>query len=267
MSTHDSAVPMDAIQFLANSANAVQVFEALADGPATSRDLVERTEASRSTVMRVLGRGESRGWVYSEGSRYDITELGRTMIDEFVEYRETVRGIQRLGPAIEALPEPARALDFRHLRDADITRRTDDRPFACFDRGLHLIREAETCRWLVSIAPLEYMRGIRDGVEGGEVTAGGVISSEVAETLREDPERAEPWHAFADRVWVYDGHVPLSLEIVDETVLVWLCPTDRWDGGGLLETDHPAVQSWAESLYEEYRRGAEPLDPTTLAGY
>jgi predicted transcriptional regulator len=110
------------------------------------------------------------------------------------------------------------------------------------------------------------MRGVRDGVEEREVTAGGIISTEIAETLREDPERAEPWHAFADRVWVYDGHVPLSMEIIDETVLVWLCPTDRWEGGGLLETDHPAVQSWAESLYEEYLREADPLDPTTLAG-
>jgi predicted transcriptional regulator len=260
---------MDAIQFFANSTNAVQVFEALAEGSATSSGLEERTNASRSTVLRILDRGESRGWVYSEGSRYEVTELGRKMIEEFTRYRETVQGVQRLGRAIEALPEPAHSLDFRHLRDADLTLQTDDQPFARFDRGLYLIREADTCRWLASVAPLEYMRGVRDGVEERGVTAGGVISAELAETLREDPERAEPWYAFADQVWVYDGHVPLSMELVDDTVLVWMTPTDedRWDGAALLESDHPAVRSWAESLYEEYRRGADPLDPATLARY
>jgi predicted transcriptional regulator len=258
---------MDAIRFLSNSENSVRVFERLAEAPTTSKDLAERTGASRSTVLRILDRGDSRGWVGSEGSQYEITNLGRAMIEEFIRYRETVRGIQHIGEAVEGLPEPARSLDFRHLRDARVTFRTEDNPFARFDRGLSLIREADTCRWLSSAAPLEYVNVVVDCVEQRGLTVEGVIGADLAETLRDDPERAEPWRAVADRVWVYDGHVPVSVEIVDETVLVWLTPKrdDRWDGAALLESDHPAVRSWAESLYDEYRREAARLDPAVLA--
>jgi predicted transcriptional regulator len=33
---------------------------------------------------------------------------------------------------------------------------------------------------------------------------------------------------------------------------------------GVLESEHPAVVSWAESLYEEYRDEARRLDPGVL---
>lgn len=269
MSTHQSSLVADAIRFLADSENTVRVFEVLADGPTTSRELAERTGASRSTVLRILDRGDAKGWVSSEGSRYAITGVGRAMIEEFVAYRERVEGVMHLGEAFDVLPDPAHSLDYRHLRDAEVTFRTETNPFARFDRGLVLIREADTCRWISDVAPLEYANVVRDCVEERGLTVEGVIGPDLAEALRSDPERAEPWHAVADRVRVYDGHLPVSLELVDETVLVWLTPTrdDRWDGAALLESDHPAVRSWAESLYEEYQHEAEPLDPATLAGY
>lgn len=256
----------DAIRFLSNSEHSVRVFERLAEGPATSKELAEQTGASRSTVLRILDRGDSRGWVTSEGSRYEITGVGRAMVREFVAYRETVEGIQHLGRAFDVLPDSAHELDYRHLRDAEVTFRTEDNPFARFDRGLSLIRDADVCRWVSSAAPLEYVNVVVDCVEQQGLTVEGVVGADLVETLRDDPERAEPWHAVADRVWVYDGPVPVSIELVDETVVLWLTPTrdDRWEGAALLESDHPAVQSWAESLYESYREEAEPLDPTTL---
>lgn len=266
MSTRQSPSVADAIRFLADSENTVRVFEVLAEGPTTSKELAERTGASRSTVLRILDRGDAQGWVSYEGSRYAITGVGRAMVEEFVAYRERVEGVMHLEEAFDVLPDPAHSLDYRHLRDAEVTFRTEDNPFARFDRGLSLIREADVCRWISSAAPLEYVNVVVDCVEKQGLTVEGVVGADLVETLRDDPERAEPWHAVADRVWVYDGPVSVSLELVDETVLLWLTPTrdDRWEGAALLESDHPAVQSWAESLYEEYREEAEPLDPTAL---
>lgn len=60
MSRHGMERALDAVQVFANSAHAVQVFEELTDGPTTSRDLAEQTGAARSTVARILDRGESR---------------------------------------------------------------------------------------------------------------------------------------------------------------------------------------------------------------
>jgi DNA-binding IclR family transcriptional regulator len=67
---------LEVIQFFANSANSVRVFEALADGATTSSTLAERTGASRSPVARILDRGDSRDWIDSEGSRYELTHMG-----------------------------------------------------------------------------------------------------------------------------------------------------------------------------------------------
>jgi len=58
------------------------------------------------------------------------------------------------------------------------------------------------------------------------------------------------------------------MHVVDGTALIWLCDEDS-DGKdvivkGLLESDHRAVVSWAESLYEEYRSEAEPMDSGML---
>jgi hypothetical protein len=57
------------------------------------------------------------------------------------------------------------------------------------------------------------------------------------------------------------------MHIIDETVVLWLGRVDgnQWEGRGLLESENPAVVSWAESLYGDYRAEAEPLDPARLA--
>jgi predicted transcriptional regulator len=92
---------LEDIQFLANSANRVRVLDSLAIEPATRRELQDSTGVPRSTTARVLDEAEDRGWVASEGSHYEITPLGEVMVAEFSAYRETTKGIQHLGKAID----------------------------------------------------------------------------------------------------------------------------------------------------------------------
>ena len=258
---------LEAIQFFANSANSVRVFEALANGVTTSSTLAEHTGASRSTVARILTEGESRGWVESEGSRYELTYMGELMIEEFHTYLETVKGAQQLKDVINYLPEPARELDIRHLRDAKITTPSEEWPQAHFNRALELYRTSETYRGLTQVAPEMIVQTLADVVERGQLELEGVIEAEFIEELVDNPEQAAPWHAFADQVWLYDGHIPVNMHLIDGRVVLWIdrAGGNRVRGGeGLLESEHPAVVSWAESLYREYKSEAEPLDPTRL---
>jgi len=266
MTTDDMESALAAIQFFANSANSIRVFEALVDGVTTSSTLAERTGASRSTVARILDEGESRGWVESEGSRYELTYMGQLMIEEFRAYRQTVQGIQQLGEVVNYLPEPAQELDIRHFRDADITVPTEDWPGAHFNRALELYRNGDTYRGLTQNAPNIIVRTLADLVDQGRLELEGIIEAEFVEDLVDDPERAAPWHTFADQVWLYDGHIPFGMHIIDEMVVLWLgyIEDNQWVGPGLLETENPAVREWAESLYEEYRADAEPLNPEIL---
>jgi predicted transcriptional regulator len=255
---------LDALQLFANSAHSVRVFELLAEGPTTSSTLAECTGASRSTVARILNEGESRDWIASEGSRYELTYLGESIFEEFHALLRSVEGIRRLGAAVNHLPAPARDLEIRHLLDAEITRRTPDRPGAHVERALELYRTATTYRGLTRIAPDLIVRTLAEEVERGGLDVSGVIEASFVETLLGDPGRVAPWRAFADQVWVYDGSIPLDVHLLDGTVVLWLrAPADE-EAYGLLECDHPAVVGWAESLYREYRAGSEPLDPARL---
>jgi len=266
MPTDDMEPALEAIQFFANSANSVLVFGALTDGVTTSSTLADRTGASRSTIARILDEGESRGWVESEGSRYELTYMGELMIEEFRTHLETIEGAQQLGSVINDLPEPARELDIRPLRDAKITTPSSEWPGAHYNRALELYRTGDTYRGLTQVAPEMIVQTLAEQVEQGELELEGVIGAAFTEELVDDPERAAPWHAFADRVWVYDGNIPVNMHLIDERVVLWLdrAGGDRACGQGLLESEHPAVVSWAESLYGEYKSEAEPLDPTRL---
>jgi predicted transcriptional regulator len=259
---------LEEIGFLANSASRVRVLDALDGDPASRRELQEETGVPRSTAARVLDDAEDRGWVDSEGSRYRLTSAGEARVSAFRDYVATTEGMRHLGEAIEWLPEPAHSLDYRHLRDARLTTPTQANPTAHFDRGMELLRTAEAYRGLTQNSLPEYMRALRERVVRGELDFQGVIERGFVDVLRADPDRAALWHDTADRMWLYDGHVPLNMHVVDETALIWLCDEDS-DGEdvivkGLLESDNPAVVSWAESLYEEYRSESEPMDAGML---
>jgi predicted transcriptional regulator len=166
------------------------------------------------------------------------------------------------------LPDPVRTLDFRRFRDAEITTPTKDNPTAAFDRAMELIRSADEYRGLTQNSLPEYMKTICDRVVSGQLDFQGVIEANFIEVLRTDPDRAARWHDIAHGMWLYDGHVPINMHIVDETALIWLCAEDESGEDvvikGVLESEHPAVVSWAESLYEKYRDEGEPLDPEIL---
>lgn len=259
---------LEDIRFLANSENRVRVLDSLANGSASRRELQDETGVARSTAARVLDEAETRGWVDSNGSRYRTTPEGEAMVSAFRTHMETVNGIRHLGKAVGWLPEPVHTLDFRYFRDADITTPSEDNPTAAFDRGMELVRSADEYRGLTQNSLPEYMKTICNRVDQDELDFQGVIEADFTEVLRGDSDRAARWSKIAQRVWLYDGRVPINMHIIDGTTLIWLCDENQAGDDvivkGLLESDHPAVVSWAESLYEEYRAEANPLSPSIL---
>ena len=259
---------LDEIQVFANSANVVRVFEALAGGTTTNRALSERTGAARSTVGRILDKGESRGWIESEGSRYELTELGTVMIEEFRGYLRTIEGIQHLDEDFQYLPEPAHELDYRHFLDATIVKPTPVHPSAPFDRMEDLIRTGDRFPRTISqtVTP-RHQQVTWDLWAEGKQAGEGVLGAGFLETLRNDPERAEPWYEWAEReiFWIHEDP-PITVLFSDEVVLIGMGEEREGEvyATGVLESENPAVLSWAESLFEEYRAEADPLTPEML---
>jgi predicted transcriptional regulator len=260
--------PLDAIAFLVRSENRVRVLRTIAAEPRTRQRLREDLSMSRTTLGRVLNEFEGRDWIRPTGDGYATTPAADAILAKLVPLLETMEGIHNLNEAIEWLPPPAHALDFRHFRDAVVTTATPDNPAAPFDRGLALIRDADAYRGLTSTAIPSYVQVLRQRLVRGELDVGGVIEASFLETLRTNPERADPWYDFADAeaTWVYDGPVPINMHVLDDVALIWLGKHDENDLEvyGLLESENPSVLSWAESLYEEYRSEADPLDVAML---
>lgn len=249
---------LEAVQFLANSANRVQVLTALIDGEATRRDLEEEVEGSRSTVARILDEAQEREWVDSEGTRYWLTPLGELMVTDFRSYLATVEGYQQLGELVNHLPPPLFSLDSRHYRDADIVKRTADNPGAPFTRALKIFRQATEYRGLNSTALPDHVKVLRERAEQGRLDFEQVLEKAFVETIRANPERSAEWKVLSDRVWLYDGIVPINVHIVDGVVVIWL-GENRNEVEGLFVSENSSVVSWAESLYEEYLSESKPL--------
>lgn len=269
--TPDTLEPtLDAMQVFVNSPHSVRVFETLTDGATTSRTLVEQTGASRSTVARILDEGESRGWIDSEGSQYKLTHLGEVMIEEFRAYRQTIEGVQRLGDAIYWLPPPAQSLDFCHFRDVDIITAVPTNPAKPFDYVAELLLAATKKRSLATTAVPRFAELAYNQSEAGELDSELVIEASWFDALDENPGQVPLWRARAERdgVWVYEGEVPVNLELYDDTVVIWLGEEQEKEEElvvrGVLVTEVPDVVSWAASLYEDYRAEAVPLDPAML---
>lgn len=261
--------PLDGIAFLARSENRVRVLRTIARKNRTRHELREKLEISRTTLGRVLNEFESRGLIRPTEQGYTTTAAADATLRKFVPLLETMEGVYNLGEAIDWLPPPACSLDFRHFRDADITVSTPDNPAEPFDRGLELIHSADRYRGLTSTAIPSYVDALRDGLVRDRLDFEGVIKADFLDTLRPDPERAEPWYDFAEAeaTWVYDGRVPINMHIVDEIVLIWLGERDEdaLEVYGLLESKNPPVLSWAESLYADYRAEADPLEAVMLS--
>lgn len=260
--------PLEALRFFTNSAHSVRVFEALADGVTTGSALTERTGASRSTVSRILDEGDSRGWIDSEGSQYELTTEGRVMIEEVRGCLQAVEGIQHLGEALDWLPVPARSLDYTCFRDADLITGLASNPTEPFDHVSEQIRGATEIRTLAWTGVPRLTKLINERSVAGQLECEAVMQAGFFDTLAERSEGVPHWRAPAERseVWRYDGEIPISLHIIDEAVVIWLAEQrgEELVVRGALVTENSVVLSWAESLYQEYRAAAELLDPTTL---
>lgn len=251
--------PLETVAYLAASENRVQVLSTLSDGPSTRRELQAATSGSRSTIARILGETQDRGWVAAAGDDYVLTPLGKAVVTDFQAYLESVEGVHHLGDRVNHFPPPLRTVDFADLRDAEVTEAEPDNPAAPFTRALDLFEAATTYRGLNHTSLPDHVAVLRERTLAGDLEFEQVLERSFVDTIRADPQRHERWLPLTNRVHVYDGVVPINLHLVDGTVVVWL-GRDRGDVVGLLESENRAILDWAESEFADYRDAAEPLD-------
>ena len=257
---------LDDIEFLARSANRVDVLRLVADRPYTRAELAEATDASQPTLGRILRDFEERKWTRHHSKGYSATPTGRLVaegVGELYDSLETEHTLRELG---QWLPTDALDFDLRRLQDATVTVPTQTRPGAPVSRVIDLVEAAEHVSVLSHAFNDRTLDAVADWVAaGGQFD--GVFSVDAITPVTDDDALARQLRRLAQsdraRLSLYDGTVPLAVTLTDDVVSLLI----RDEAGRLqaaLDTNDPVVREWAETVYTDYRDGSRPLDHEQL---
>jgi predicted transcriptional regulator len=259
---------LEEIEFLALSANRVEVLGLLAEGRHTRNELATATGASQATLGRILGDFEDRSWIRHDGSEYVATATGRLVAEGFTDLQEILETEGKLRDIVDYLPTHAMDFDLRRLSDATITVPSATRPNAPLSRLLDFIRDGDDVRTFSHTFNGQTLRVVQERVTAGDQRFSGVFGRNAIDALADESElrnQLEALLAAEDaEIRVREEGVPIAIMIVDDVVYLLLR-----DENGILrasvDTEDAAVRSWAEDSLDHYWRTATPLEAETLS--
>lgn len=254
---------LETVEFLARSESRVEVLEALEDAPRTRDDLKGATEASRTTLSRMLSDFEDRGWVTRPDRRYQLTPEGRFVASEVTRLLENMDTATKLDGALRWLPTDAFDFDLRRLRDAEVVTLEWNDPASM--RGLaEQLQGADRVQSIATGVSREVVDILRTVTVEDEATYEGILTEDALETVRAHPNLSSQLReiAGAPGTSLYVTDTPGSLAMVmriDELAAV----CNHGSGGPQMEavlSEDDAFGAWVETYFESVRADADPLD-------
>lgn len=261
------ADPLEEIEFLARSANRIEVLAALADSPHTRGALAEAVGVSQPTLGRILRDLTERRWVTTDGERYRATGTGRLVAAGITDLRERLATETKLREVIEWFPSDAVDVGLEHFADARITTPTQTRPNAPIKRMVELLGETDRALLLSHAFNEQKLRLVHDRTVNGNLTTRGVFGEEAIDAITATADLrdllADIVAAEAAEIRVVTEEIPVAVEMTDDRTHLLL----RDEEGivrASLDTDDEAVRAWAERVHETYWQAGRPLSPDEL---
>lgn len=259
---------LEEIEFLALSANRVEVLRLLAADRHTRSDLAATTGASQATLGRILGDFTDRSWIRRDENGYVATATGRLVAEGFTDLQEILETEMKLREVIDYLPTHAMDVDLRRLADATITVPSQMRPNAPLSRLLGMLRNGTEVRAFSHAFNEQTLTVVQEQTAGGDQQFKGVFSKSAIDALTHETGLRRRLQTLLETervdLRVRNEGVPLAAMIVDDVVYLLL----RDENGVLqasIDTDDAAVRSWAQNTYDHYWRTADPLEPDVFS--
>lgn len=252
------------VNFLTQSPVRVQILELLREeGELSKRELTERFDVSRVTVQRNVEALQQYDWIDNSHPTYAITPLGELVIDEVSPLTESIETAQKLRPFLKWIPRDSFDLDPRELADATIIEADSTNPTDWVTYHVDRLKSTTYVRGVIQMTGLDAWDAAVEATVHGGAQLELIVSRDVAETLRANPEYAERVEVILDHdaleLYQYDEPVPYYLGLLDQYVQ-FAVTDDEAMPRALVETDDETVHEWAEDEFEAYRAQAEPLE-------
>ena len=257
------ADPLEEIEFLARSANRIEVLAALVEQPQTRQTLADRVGISQPTLGRILRDLTDRRWITTDDDgRYRATATGELVTTGITDLRERLATETKLREVIEWFPAEAVDVDFQHFADARITTPTQTRPNAPIQRMLELLGETDHAQLLSHAFNEQKLRLIHERTVDGDLTTEGIFGADAIDAIAATDDLrgllADIVAADAAEIRIVSEDIPVAVEITDSRTHL-LLRNDEGIVRASLDTDNDAVRSWAERTHEQYWGVGEPL--------
>lgn len=258
------ADPLDEIEFLARSANRIEVLATLTETPQTRQTLAEAVGVSQPTLGRILGDLTERKWVTREGETYRATGTGRLVAAGITDLRDRLATEAELREVIEWFPTGAVDVELAHFADARITTPSQTRPNAPIQRMLELLGETDEALLLSHAFNEQKLRLVRDRTVDGDLTTRGVFGEDAIDAITQTADlRALLTDIVASdtaEIRVVTGDIPVAIEVTDSRTHL-LLRNDEGIVRASVDTDDESVRAWAERVHDQYWTAGTALTP------
>lgn len=259
---------LETVEHLVRSPTRVALLRALREGSVPRSDLRTTLGVTRMTMSRLLPDLVDRGWVRRDEAGYRLTAPGRLLIDDLDSFVDRVETVDRLAGVVPYFPADL-DVDLSAFADGRVVTADTTDTGAPSRRYAALITEASRVRKLAHAVEIAVTDAFWRTLATGDRDAEAVVTPAALETALSVQREAgltpgvTPEAALAEyeRVFLFDGTIPVHLLIADDTVAL-LLHDDTGSLPALVETTDAAVSAWAEETYESYRRRATPVTPT-----
>ena len=257
------------IEYLSRSEHRVAILDALCDAPRNRDELRELSDASSSTVGRVLEALEQRQWVKHTGGRYEATQLGSHVNDGFQALLNGMAVERQLRSLWPSLPRQLREdLPIDIIDTGHVTVAGPDAPYRPINQFVELAKQSSSLRFvgfdlgLVEPCFSEMRRQILDGLDARVIDPPEVVSYLISEY----PDDCEAIFSSGNlNLSVSDELPEYGIGIFDESVIICVYDPEAGTIRGLIESDHEAVRSWAMEQFDHYLETARPFEKLELS--
>ncbi|SEV95465.1 helix-turn-helix transcriptional regulator [Halobacterium jilantaiense] len=257
---------VESVAFLARSEHRLRVLDLLSDGARSRDEILDRTDATRVTLSRILGDLEDRGFARrtSVDRAYELTTFGELVHRDFTELLGTMSVGKAYPDLVSRLPTDWFDFDLQCLVDGEHVHGESADPLAAARVVANALSDARSCESLVgTFTSLPMYAHEQELEQGTDSEVRVVFDSAVTATMLRDPSLRARWQhieSVTESTVYYslDEQIPCTVDRIDETVFLTV-DRDQRDGFDIISCTHPDVLAWADRVVGEYRSRAVPL--------